>query len=273
MDKRMLNLIIGVGLAVIAIVFIHRQMQQREALIRRLIEEGKLMEFVVAKTDIPKESTLTFDMVGIKRGRSNAYQPGDLASLDSAVGRFVEVDILEGQHINSSMLRAIGSIKFLSQGVPKGMRAMTIPVDKISAIEGLMKPSDRVDIISTFKIPTGQRGQNMPVVVTLFEGVKILASGKSLSPYNINTAADTITVALKPEDIKLLTYVLEVGNKIRFVLRAPLDKGIDTSYKAVTMDTLMKRLGMWAPPPAIEEKPTVDVYKGAIKEEFTVDKP
>ncbi len=270
MDKRMLNLIIGIGLAVIAIFLIHGYMQQKEAVIRRLIEEGKLMEFVVATTDIPKESTITSDMVTIKRDRSTAYQPGDLTSLESVVGRFVEVDILKGQHINSQMLRAKGSIKFLSQGIPKGMRAMTIPVDKISAIEGLIKPSDKVDVIGSFSIPTGQKNQSTPVVVTLFEGVRVLASGRSLSPYNVNPSADTITVALKPEDIKLLTFVLESGNDIRLVLRAPLDKTADPGYQAVTLETLMKKLGMWAPPPMPEQKPTIDVYKGT--EKTTVEK-
>lgn len=240
-------------------------MQQDQKLIQQLISKGEILEVVVARADIPKESTITQDMIALSRIRSNSYQPGDLTSLDSAINKFAMVDILKGQHVNSNMLRSLGGAKFLSQRIPKGMRAMTLPVDKISSIEGLIKPSDHVDIIGTFVISAGQN-----LVVTLFQGVKILATGKNISPYRINSLADTVTVALKPGDVKLLTYVLEAGNKIRLVLRAPLDSSQEIGYSGVTFETLMKRLGMWAQAPQVERKPTLEIYKGTQKEEVTV---
>jgi len=265
MDKRMLNLIIGIGLAVVAILLIHTKMQEDQKIIQQLISKGEVLEVVVARTDISRESTITQNMVGLIRIRSNAYQPGDLTSPDSAVNKFAKVDILKGQHINSNMLRSLAGAKFLSQIIPKGMRAMTLPVDKISSIEGLMKPSDSVDVIGTFPISAGQN-----LVVTLFQGVRILATGKNISPYKIDSSADTVTVALKPEDIKLLTYVLESGNRIRLVLRAPLDSSQEMGYSGVTFETLMKRLGMWAQPPQIEKEQTLEIYKGTQKEEATI---
>jgi len=267
MDKRMLNLIIGIGLAVIAILLINTKMQQDQKLIQQLISKGEILEVVVAKVDISKESTITQDMIVLNRIRSNSYQPGDLTSPDSAINKFAMVDILKGQHINSNMLRSLGGARFLSQRIPKGMRAMTIPVDKISSVEGLIKPSDYIDIIGTFVISAGQN-----MVVTLFQGVKILATGKNLSPYRIDSSADTVTLALKPEDIKLLTYVLESGHKIRLTLRAPLDSSQETGYSGVTFETLMKRLGMWAQPPQAQKEPTLDVYKGSQKEEVAVSR-
>ncbi len=265
MDKRMLNLIIGIGLAVIAILLIHTKMQEDQRIIQQLVSKGEVLEVVVARTDISRESTITQNMVGLIRIRSNAYQPGDLTSPDSAVNKFAKVDILKGQHINSNMLRSLAGAKFLSQRIPKGMRAMTLPVDKISSIEGLMKPSDYVDVIGTFPISAGQN-----LVVTLFQGVKILATGKNISPYKVDSTADTVTVALKPEDIKLLTYVLESGNKIRLVLRAPLDSSQERGYLGVTFETLMRRLGMWAQPPQIEKEQTLEIYKGTQKEDAAV---
>jgi len=263
----MLNLIIGIGLAVIAILLIHTKMQQDQKIIQQLATKGEILEVVVARTDISRESAITQNMVTLSRIRSNAYQPGDLTSIDSVINKFAKVDILKGQHVNSNMLRSLAGAKFLSQRIPKGMRAMTLPVDKISSIEGLIKPSDYVDIIGTFVISAGQN-----LVVTLFQGVKILATGKNISPYKIDSLADTVTVALKPEDIKLLTYVLESGSKIRLVLRAPLDSSQEIGYSGVTFETLMKRLGMWAQPPQAEEKSTLEIYKGIQKEEVAVSK-
>lgn len=267
MDKRMLNLIIGIGLAVIAIMLIHTRMQQDQKLIQQLVNKGEILEVVVAKADIAKESTVTQDMITLKKIRSNSYQPGDLTTVDSAINKFAVVDILKGQHVNSNMLRVSAGTKFLAQRIPKGMRAITVPVDKISSIEGLTKPNDYVDIIGTFVISARQN-----LVVTLFQGVKILATGKNLSPYRVDSSADTVTLALKPEDIKLLTYVLESGHKIRLVLRAPLDSSQEMGYSGVTYETLMKRLGMWAQPPQAAKESTLEIYKGSQKEKIAVGK-
>lgn len=267
MDKRILNLVIGIGLAVIAIILINTKIQQDQKIIQRLSNKGEILEVVVAKVDIPRETAIAQNMVTLSRVRSNAYQPGDLTSVESVANKFAKVDILRGQHVNINMLRSLSGATFLSQRIPKGMRAMTLPVDKISSIEGLIKPSDHVDVIGTFAISAGQN-----LVVTLFQGVKILATGKNISPHKVDNAADTVTVALKPDDIKLLTYVLESGNKIRLVLRAPLDSSQEIGYSAVSMETLMRRLGMWAPPPQVEEKQTLKIYKGTQKEEVSVSR-
>ncbi|MFA5338143.1 MAG: hypothetical protein WC330_07410, partial [Candidatus Omnitrophota bacterium] len=65
MDKRIVNLLIGVGIAIIAIIVINAQMQSRERLIQELIKKGQLVEVVVAKEDIARETTITSDMVKI----------------------------------------------------------------------------------------------------------------------------------------------------------------------------------------------------------------
>lgn len=257
MDKRMINIIIGVVLALFAIFMIQKHLAQRDALIQRLIAEGEIVEVVTAKTDIPKESTITINMVALARVKSKSVQAGDLTSLDSAIGKFAEIDILRGQHINSNMVRALGSTRFLSQAVPQGMRAITIKVDKISAIEGLIKPNDNVDIVATFNIPDEVTGESEVVVVTIFQGVKILATNRNLSQYQASKTIDTVTLALRPDDVKVLTYILE-WSTIRLVLRAPLDTATEYGYTAVTWEALMRRLGMWqeikyeAPPPTIE---------------------
>ena len=260
MDKRMLNLAIGIGLAVIAIFMIHGYMQRQESRIQDLIKKGEVVEILAARNDIPKEVTITAAMVGMIRIRSSAFQPGDLTSPDSAIGKLAGLDILKGQHMNRNMVKSLSSAKYLSQRTPAGMRAMTIAVDKIAAIEGLIKPNDQVDVVGTFKMGGGRL-----VVITLFQGVQILAMGRNLSPYRVVPDASTVTIALRPEDIKMLAYILDSGNKIRLTLRAPMDPSQDV-YSAVSAETLMRRLGMWAPPPQAEEKPKLKIYKGPQSE-------
>lgn len=269
MDKRTINIIIGVVLALFAIFMIQKHLAQRDALIQRLIAEGEIVEIVAAKTDIPKESTITINMVGLARAKAKSVQPGDLTSLDSAIGKFAEVDILRGQHINSNMVRALGSARYLSQAVPQGMRAITIPVDKISAVEGLIKPGDSVDILATFNIPDPITGESEVTVLTIFQGVKILATNRNLSQYQVSQSVSTVTLALQPDDVKVLTYVLE-WSTIRLVLRAPLDTATEYGYTAVTWEALMRRLGMWQEMPIEQPPATIEVYRATELEETPV---
>jgi len=268
MNKRNINIIIGIVLALFAIFMINHHLARREALIQELIRAGEIVEVVLARVDIPKETTITADMVSLGRVRRKAFQPGDLTSLDSAIGKFAEVDILKGQHINSNMVRSFAAIRFLSQGVPQGMRAITIPVDKITAVEGLVKPGDKIDIVGTFDIPQ-PGGQIEPIVITVFQGVKVLATNRNLSQYRVSKEIDTITLALAPEDVKTLTYMMDSA-RVRLVLRAPLDTSQEFGYQAVTFETLMRKFNLWQELPPEPEKKTVDVFTGTQMEEVEV---
>ncbi|UCC94787.1 MAG: Flp pilus assembly protein CpaB [Candidatus Omnitrophota bacterium] len=268
MDKRMINILIGLGFGILAFFMIHRYITEQQRELARLRAEGLLVRVAVARADIARESTITEDLVRMEEVNKNTLQPGDLTDLSSVIGKFAEVDILRGQHINSNMVRPLGVWKHLSQAVPQGMRAITIPVDKISAIEGLIKPQDKVDIIGVFVFPAEGGRSAPPVVITLFQGVQILATNRNISPYRISKEADTITLALKPEDVKVLTYTLELG-RIRLVLRAPLDMS-QIPYAALTFEELLKRLDLYLPPPQAEAELTVDVYRGSEREEAPI---
>ncbi|MBN3039877.1 MAG: Flp pilus assembly protein CpaB, partial [Candidatus Omnitrophica bacterium] len=162
-------------------------------------------------------------------------------------------------------IRSLGTVTFLSQGVDRGMRAITIPVDKLTAVEGLLKPYDYVDIVGTFQLPSGG-GRTTPVVITVFQGVKVLATDRNLSPHRISQSIDTVTLALKPEDIKLLTYIMNAG-QIRLVLRGPEDTSMESGYSAVDFNVMMRKLGMYVPETPTRRPTTIDVYRGEELEE------
>ena len=75
------------------------------------------------------------------------------------------------------------------------MRAITIEVNNVAGVEGLIRPGDNVDIVSTFNIPN-EYGESEVVVVTMFQGVKILATDRNLSQVRTSPTVDTVTVAL-----------------------------------------------------------------------------
>lgn len=279
MGKRNVNILIGIGLAVIVIMLVHGEMAKREDYIQRLIQEGRAAQVVVATRDIPSETIVEPDMVQVRTVAATSLQRGDLTSLESAIGSITTGSVLRGQHMNSSFLRGTEAIRYLSHAIPEGFRAITIPIEQVEAIEGLLKPGDRVDIVGSFQLPAGPE-RTESVVVNLFEGVRILAVNRNFSPFRIETKVESITFALQPEEAQILTYSMQAG-RIRLALRAPRDEATG-QYSLVGMHTLLKKLGFSVPevppeeiePAAAERKKdyerTIEVYRGPALEDMPV---
>jgi Flp pilus assembly protein CpaB len=118
--------------------------------------------------------------------------------------------------------------------------------------------------VGVFSFPAGG-GMNAPIVITLFQNVKLLAIDKNISPYRVEGKATSVTLALKPEDIKMLTYALELG-KVRLTLRTALDTSEEFEYSALTLDGLLNKLGMIQQRVEQPKPPTVDIYRGPKEE-------
>ena len=58
-----------------------------------------------------------------------------------------------------------------------GMRAVSIPVDRVKDVAGLIQPGDRVDVIA---IPPARSNGPPPKAVTIFRAVRVLAVGNAL---------------------------------------------------------------------------------------------
>ncbi len=263
--KRFINLAIGVILAVVAVSLISIRSQEKDKVIRNLITRGELTEVVAATQDIPKNKVIRSNMVSLVRVVTKDLQQGALKSIDSVIGKLADVDILKDQYIYSNMVRFSRSAETLSQKTPSGKRAFTISIDRISAVGGLIKAGDRIDVVGMVNIPqvAGGKQSTQKVVLTLFENAKVLYVDEG------SKSQRTVTLALIPEEIKILTYALELG-QIKLVLRPPLDTSEEGSFKPFTFETFMQKIykainfdpTRVAPPAPKKEEPKVEIYRG-----------
>jgi pilus assembly protein CpaB len=106
----------------------------------------------------------------------------------------------------------------LSARLPKGMRAVGIKVNVESIAGGFASlPMSHVDIISVLR-----RGDNDSISQILLEDVLVLAADQEINrPGDGKSAmvANTVTVALTPDDAELVTLAQEMGS-LRLILRA-----------------------------------------------------
>lgn len=255
--KKVINLGIGILLAVVAIMIINNRLQERERMIRRLIQEGEVVEVLVASQDIRKGEVVRENMLGFMRTHSSELKPNALRSPESAIGKVARVDILPRQEILANMLKLPTDTQVLSQRTPRGRRAYTISIDRVSAVGGNVKAGDRVDVVGIMQLPQTP-GQT---VMTLFEGARVLTveeAGRNL---------DSITLALTSDEIKALTFALENG-KVKLVLRSPLDEPEGIAFQPFTYDTFIQKIyqamgiSLDDMPVEVPEDPGVEIYRG-----------
>ena len=297
-EKQKLILISGVVLGVVAIVmtkmYLDQQQQQLRAQAKKSIEsmQANQTSVLVAKKDIPKGSMIESSMLETAIVPNKFVQPQAATALDRISGMISIAPISAGEQISISKLSSAqkASGGNLAGVTPAGKRAISIPVDNITSISGMVRPGDYVDIIATLQVPVqgpdGQMSSQM-AVVPLFQNVLILAVGQNTgsiasveSRYaeKESSAPPTlITVALAPQEINLITFVQEQG-KMRLTLRSPADAKVEPVIPA-SWETLFQHIApKRAPedvspaPPVVDTNEYVEVYRGLNKEKVPLSK-
>lgn len=114
-------------------------------------EEGKepaRANVVVAARDIPANTVLSEDDIEIAQIETTGVTPGSATSPAQVVGLAVSGNLVKGQQILSANLVAPG----LTFDLAEGHRAIALPVDRINALGGMIRPDDRIDIIYSVRI-------------------------------------------------------------------------------------------------------------------------
>jgi len=185
-------------------------------------------QVLVAIQDIPANTRISTAMVQMKAFPSEFKNHNEILDLKQALGKISLADISQGEVIMENRLIKPGDRKEgLAYAVPEGMRAMAVPINEASGVAGLIKKSDRVDII--VKLSGGDSTVPNSSVVVL-QDVEVLAIGSSLekdskADSDKTDAAKTVTVLVTLENSLRLKTALE-GGKISLILRSPADKGI-----------------------------------------------
>ena len=285
------GLIIAAALALIATILVVSWLNQQ----RRRMADDMSMRFkelhantvdaIYAKSDIPRGKIISEDMLFTKPITKNSLPPEAATSLTKVIDNVATVNIKEDSIILSDMVGPPAAKEAtLAMKTPIGKRAISVSVDNISSLVGMIKPGDYVDVISLILLPAMVEGKQaaQPATVPLFQNVQVLAVGAQLNRTQeaeissrrrkeepaSREAAPLITLALSPEETNLLAFVQEQG-KIRLVLRSPADAKIEVAQPA-NWETLLKYLypnmDLHSVKEVQEEPLQVEVVRGFKKE-------
>ncbi len=233
MDKKKISIILGVLLAVFAVIGARTYIASLE---KKYVKEEKRGFVLVASAQIPAGTIIDETMVKFESIPVKYIQPRALNSQSLAMGKRAIADIYPGEQVMASKLTITVKDTSLAMRTPQGKRAMTIAIDPLSAVGGKIRPGDYVDVVGIFPYNAQIDGKTVTelVSVTLFQNILILGIEGAASlipqrrgqqPAQVSTNL-IITLALTPREIALLTYALDQG-RLRLVLRPPLETIIE----------------------------------------------
>ena len=208
-------LVIGVAAALTTRSYLSKKIESIES-------RGKVetVELLVAKSLITKGSVVAVDDLAIRKiptefAHSDAVAPQDVLNV---AGRVSNYDLKPGEMLVSSQLLSRRPATF-SARLDHGQRAITVMVDEINSISGMLEPGDLIDLIFT----TDQNGKK--IILPLLQRVTVMATGKrSVDDPRGGEVVQFATVTLNttPNEAKNIILARETG-KLTALLRSPGD--------------------------------------------------
>ena len=175
---------------------------------------------LVAAQDIPARVPITAAMLSSVTRPASAVEPDAMADPSQAVGALSLITIPAGATVTQSKIGRPTDVGLPVRLTP-GMRAVSVQIDKVKGISGLVEPGDRVDVIAD----PPKTGNNPPPASTILRGVRVLAIGSTLeyssatpSPQEANST--TVTLEVTPKQADLLVMA-DNNSMLRLALRSP----------------------------------------------------
>jgi pilus assembly protein CpaB len=226
--------------------------QQLEAERARLTPKPpRTVDVIVAKHDLGKGDVVSAQSMASRRipeeyVSSSAVRPGQFESFN---GMRLATALRAGEPLLAAAIVGGDNLTF-SHRVKPGIRALTIAVDEINSISGMLQPGDRIDLLFSARPPgEGDARSHAPeATVPLFQGLLVLATGRQvragLDERGTQRSFSTVTVEVEPEHAQRIVVAQRAG-KLTAILRNP-DDPQRMSRKAIDIRQLLDL----PPPPA-----------------------
>src|SRR3972149_5788424 len=109
---------------------------------------GSTWRVVVAGQDIPARTEIGPEMLSVVDVPGSLAVNGALESVEPLIGETTRYPVAAGQQVTLAGAGAQTKEDGLAGVVPKGLRALSVEVDEIRGVGGLLLPGDRVDVIA-----------------------------------------------------------------------------------------------------------------------------
>ncbi|MCK5534431.1 Flp pilus assembly protein CpaB, partial [bacterium] len=221
-------LIIALSIAFVTVFLVGGYLNNLE---KAYLFQGKKVEVLVARDYIPSAAFLKKEMVKSVKVPLAFRQPGALVSLEELTGKkgrniySTIVPIMIGEQIVATKLNSLEKGTRLSFVIPQEKGAISLGVDRVSGVSGLIRAGDRVNLICTFEYE--KRNKLQVKTITLLQNLLVLAVNKRLigtiipktkkGKYQNSITEEelrTVTLSVTPEEAEKIIFAAHQGEMI-----------------------------------------------------------
>ena len=191
----------------------------------RLNPRREEIEVVVAKRDLRRGELVGPETMAVRRVPKE-FVGGSVIRpdrFDGYVGARLNTGMRGGEPLINQGIDGADTSSF-STKVRAGIRAMTIAVDEVNSISGMLQPGDRIDLQLSVRPPPRPElgGQVNELTAPLMQDVLVLATGRQVRAAHDEALAGrgytTITVEVSPDQAQRL-IVAQRGGRLTALLR------------------------------------------------------
>ena len=202
----------------------HSYIQSRVSAIEAANAQVEFVKQVVPRQDLPGGAHLSTETVAVRAipkqwAYAGALMPDQLARFENAA---LLTPARAGQPILWSQLVPQGP-QVLSGRLEPGRRAMTVAVDEVSSVAGMIRPGDRIDLLVSIR-------QNTRVtLLPLLQRTLVMATGTQTGATVSADAGpegrsyNNMTLDVTPEDARRVFAARELG-RLTAILRPAADE-------------------------------------------------
>lgn len=199
---------------------------------------------LIAVRDIPARAPITAEMLGTANRLASEVDSDAFDDPAKAVNHLSLITIPAGSTITASKVATFNALA-LPRRLANGLRAVSISIDRVKGVSGLIQPGDRIDVIA---VPPRVSNET-PKATTILRGALVLAMGAEMEtaratpPPEAPNNLTTVTLAVTPQQADLLALA-DVNTTLRLALRPP-----EEPIRAFPAEPLQLGVTPQAPPP------------------------
>lgn len=222
------------------------------------------MPMLIATEDIPAGSRLIPNMFRMESRRTDGLEQQMINDLDELTGTFARIVITANTPLLRTALSKTPTVTDITNRIPAGYRAVAIPVNVLTGVEGWVRPGATVDVIWSTE------HDKTLVVSTIVENAKVLSVERSLDPETTSKSVSSsipnhITLLVSSSDAQKIQLAKASGS-LNLSLRGGAD-GESVGSGILTSNSLLAKRDAR---PAIKGKVTVNGEEYVLQEQGLV---
>ena len=230
----------AIALGVVATGLSYKILQDRKAQIDAAARGAhKMVSVVVPKRDLPRGTPIQPSMFALRQIPAEFVHASSVTPerFGQYVGQKLGAGLKNGEALLEIHLESTTAV--FSATLENGNRALTTEVDEINSISGMLRPSDRIDLMATAH---GTGAKATDVTFPLLSNVEVLATGqvtRRSDGTNQPHTYTTITLSVSPEDAQRIVVAKNSG-RLTAVLRNP-DDARPSKMSAMNIDDVLPK--------------------------------